>query len=229
MNSYTKNYKIKDIAQNNLPILLKAARRYPIMKFSNLKHYFPKLDSITEFLKSEEYAGRFELTLIIEYEKPNNIDIYLGVMKLFGKLSSKIASIKDEYEGTTTFIAKPLKEFVRDTPRKKMNPDDEGEGVSQNASTVSEEYRLNLSDKEWFVYMDNYGTTEEKKFVKYFSNKVGELKSKYNEIYLIRNERNLKIYSFSKGNCRLFPAFPMEEIWNNTGTWYDSELLSQRS
>lgn len=199
MNSYTKNYKIKDIAQNNLPILLKAARRYPIMKFSNLKHYFPKLDSITEFLKSEEYAGRFELTLIIEYEKPNNIDIYLGVMKLFGKLSSKIASIKDEYEGTTTFIAKPLKEFVRDTPRKKMNPDDEGEGVSQNASTVSEEYRLNLSDKEWFVYMDNYGTTEEKKFVKYFSNKVGELKSKYNEIYLIRNERNLKIYSFSKG------------------------------
>lgn len=35
--------------------------------------------------------------------------------------------------------------------------------------------------------------------MKYFSNKVGELKSKYNEIYLIRNERNLKIYSFSKG------------------------------
>ena len=197
--SYTKNYKIKDIAQNNLPILLKAARRYPIMKFSTLKYYFPKLESIIEFVTSDKYAGRFELTLLTDYEKPNNIDIYLGVMKLFEKLSSKIASIKDEYEGTTTFIAKPLKEFVIDTPRIKMNPDDEGEGISQNASTVSEEYRLNLSDKEWFVYMDNYGSTEEKKFVKYFSNKVNELKKKYNEIYLIRNERNLKIYSFLNG------------------------------
>ena len=199
VNGYTKNYKIKDIAHNNLPILLKATRRYPIMKFSILKHYFPKLNSIIEFLTSDSYAGRFEITIHIDNEKPNNIDIYLAVMKLFEKLSNKISTIRDEYEGTIDFIAKPLKEFVIDTPRKKMNPDEEGEGVSQNASTVSEEYRLNLSDKEWFVYMDNYGTTEEKKFVKYFSNKVEELKKNYNEIYLIRNERNLKIYSFLNG------------------------------
>lgn len=199
VNSYTKNYKIKDIAQNNMPILLKAARRYPIMKFSTLKYYFPKLDSIKEFLTSDNYAGRFEVTIHTDYEKPNNIDVYLGVMKLFEKLSNKISSIKDEYEGTTDFIAKPLKDFVIDTHRKKMNPDEEGEGISQNASTVSEEFRLNLFDKEWFVYMDNYGTTEEKKFVKYFSNKVDKLKENYSEIYLIRNERNLKIYSFLNG------------------------------
>ena len=100
-------------------------------------------------------------------------------------------------EGTKEFIEKELKEYVKDTPRKKLKVSDEGEGISQN--NVKGDYKLDLSDKEWFVYNDNYGTTEEKKFVAYFATKVSELKQIYEEVYLIRNERNLHIYSFEDG------------------------------
>ena len=52
--------------------------------------------------------------------------------------------------------------------RYKNNPDKEGEGISQNASIISEDFRMDLSEKDWFVFTDHYGTTEEKRFVKYF-------------------------------------------------------------
>ena len=198
-NIYTNNYKVKDIATTKYPVVLKALRQYPIMRFSTLKGYFPKLNSIEEFLSNSNYAGRFELTIKTNYDTPNNIDIYKGLLKLFDKLSTNISNIKEEFEGTKDFIETPLKNYVKNTLRVKVNPDKEGEGVSQNDINVNAEYRLNLANEDWFVYNDNYGTTEEKKFVKYFSNKVNDLKSKYSEVYLIRNERKLKIYSFDDG------------------------------
>ena len=57
-----------------------------------------------------------------------------------------------------------------------------------------------MSDKNWYVYNDNYGTTEEKKFVKFFENYVSQLEEKYDEVFLIRNERTLPIYSFDNGD-----------------------------
>lgn len=38
---------------------------------------------------------------------------------------------------------------------------------------------LNLKDEDWFVFTDNYGTSEEKEFVAYFKDHVQDLKNKY--------------------------------------------------
>ena len=53
--------------------------------------------------------------------------------------------------------------------------------------------------KDWYVFNDNFGTSEEKAFVKYFNNYTDELKVKYSKVYMVRNERKLKIYSFTDG------------------------------
>lgn len=53
--------------------------------------------------------------------------------------------------------------------------------------------------EDWFVYTDNYGTSEEKAFVAYFRGYVAQLRKTYNRIYLIRNEREFHIYSFEDG------------------------------
>ena len=58
---------------------------------------------------------------------------------------------------------------------------------------------MDLSQYDWFVYNDNYGTTEEKSFVKFFSTFVEKIKEQYEEVYLIRNERNMHIFSFDEG------------------------------
>lgn len=189
--------KIKHI---NKRIALKALRKYPILRFNVLQEYFPNLKSSTEFLTSNNYTGNMELVIITNDKYPNNIEVYTACLKLFEVLANKISNIKQQFEGTTEFIEIPLNSAIKDTPRRKSNPNDEGEGISQNATTVSKDYRLDLSDKDWFVYTDNYGTTEEKRFVSYFSSKVEQLKKIYSEVYLIRNERNLHIYSFIDGN-----------------------------
>ena len=58
---------------------------------------------------------------------------------------------------------------------------------------------MDLSVEDWFVYTDNYGTSEEKAFVAYFRGYVDDLKKIYSRIYLVRNEREFHIYSFDDG------------------------------
>ena len=73
-----------------------------------------------------------------------------------------------------------------------------GKGNSQN-NCSNEEYRLDLTNESWYVFNDNYGTSEEKLFVKYFKMYIEpKLKEKNLEYYVVRNERisELAIYSF---------------------------------
>ena len=51
-----------------------------------------------------------------------------------------------------------------------------------------------ISDKDWYVYNANYGTSEEKSFVEMFAARFDGINAKYEDIYLIRNERVVKIY-----------------------------------
>lgn len=83
-----------------------------------------------------------------------------------------------------------------------------GKGNSQN-DCVENEYRLDLSSEDWYVFNDNYGTSEEKYFLKYFKSYIEpKLKAKGLEYYVIRNERvpEFAIYSFEAGE-RFEPDF----------------------
>ena len=50
-----------------------------------------------------------------------------------------------------------------------------------------------MAKEPWYVYNANYGTSEEKKFVELFQRRFEGLKEKFTNIYLIRNEREIKI------------------------------------
>lgn len=83
-----------------------------------------------------------------------------------------------------------------------------GHGDSQ-ADCVKEEYCLDLANESWYVFTDNYGTSEEKLLVKYFKTVIEpKLQGKNLEYYLVRNERipELAIYSFEEGK-RFEPDF----------------------
>jgi type III restriction enzyme len=196
-------YKVLDLAKTNPNLVYKAMRQFPVFKFNILKEYFPHLMSHEEFITSKDYAGRYSFTIETNGE-PTVVDVYEGLLELFDKLSSKISGIKERFEGTKDFVEVPLSNYVVDTTRKKSIPENdleekEGEGISQNASQVNKAYRIDLSKEDWFVYEDNFGTTEEKRFVAFFATKIKNLRKKYDEIYLIRNERNFHIYSFKDG------------------------------
>lgn len=71
--------------------------------------------------------------------------------------------------------------------------------MSQNDTTVPADIRIDLKDEEWFTFTDNFGTSEEKAFVSYIHDYVDELKTIYSKVYLMRNERQMHIYSFDGG------------------------------
>jgi len=197
--SYKIKRKVSDLAKTHLYVVNKAIRQYPVFKFSRLKAYYPKLASINEFITSEKYAGGIDIIYNTGQRDLSSVDIYKGLVIAFGKLSTNILKIKDEYRGMTEFVEVSIKDYVKDTPRKKIKTDKMGEGVSQNAPVIDPAFKLDLSKEDWFVYNDNYGTTEEKKFVKFFSNRIAELGKGYDEVYLIRNERSLHVFSFNNG------------------------------
>ena len=191
-------YNIEDLYCNNKNIVEKAVRQFWNLDFNQLKEKFPELESYSQFFKEYINGYKFE---ICTYSDPTIIDIYEGLLCFFEKLSKEIYNIKDEYIGSDLFEPLKLSDKIVDITREKIikdNLDYYGEGVSQINDCVSD-LQLNLEKCNWYVYNDNFGTTEEKKFVKFFNDNINILEKKYNEIYLIRNERFISLYSFNEG------------------------------
>lgn len=136
-------------------------------------------------------------------------DIYDGLVKAFEKIASHVSSLKQDFEGSREFLAKPINVVVKDKKIHLSKIDESGgRGESQNENQNSA-YQVDLLNEDWYVYNDNYGTDQEKLMVKYFINNIKpELDEKGLTYYLIRNERfpELAIYSFADGE-RFEPDF----------------------
>jgi len=69
------------------------------------------------------------------------------------------------------------------------------------SETLESDLNLDLSTRDWYMYNENYGTSEEKYFIKFIYQAIDELKKKYEDVYLLRNENLFKIYRFSDGSA----------------------------
>lgn len=201
--THTTQLKVKDIPLN---VTEGALANFEVMKFNVLKSYFPQLKSKREFLTSDQYLGNITIQFESPYEELSAKDIYDGVMKVLQEVSVHIQKIETEYEGTKEFYIDRIHNVLKDKKAYYSNPHEEGEGISQ--ALILSENQADLAYESWYAYEDNYGTSEEKAFVKYFQGLVPELRKEYDEVYLIRNERipALAIYEFDTGE-RFEPDF----------------------
>lgn len=197
--TYTKHTSFAEIARINYSIVHRALRKYDVFKFNRLKSYFPQLKSINQFIFDDKYLGNVKIDITSRYEDPSPAILYVACVNVLKKIATSISNIEETYEGSKTFMAKYIREVFRDKRVNYTNPTDGGLGVSQNDNTVPMAWKLDLSKEDWFVFEDNYGTSEEKAFIAYFKQYVDKLKAKYDKVYLIRNERQLAIYSFDGG------------------------------
>ncbi|HBC30828.1 MAG TPA: restriction endonuclease subunit R, partial [Clostridiales bacterium] len=183
-----------------------AMANFEVMKFNVLKSYFPHLKSKREFLTSDFYLGNITIHIESPYKELTARDLYDGVIQALQDVCSYIKKIGAEYEGTKEFFAQRVHQVIRDKKIYIDNPHGDGVGISQ--AEIAREQSIELAFEHWYAYEDNFGTSEEKAFVKYFQGLLPELQKKYNEIYLIRNERipALAIYDFDTGE-RFEPDF----------------------
>lgn len=201
-----KSYKFKDISYN---IISSAVESYGELRFSVLKEKYPHLKSMKEFLTSDRFLGNNILEISYGDEGIKAKDIFDGLTLAFNNVSSYILSLKPEYAGSREFYPRKLSDVIKNKSIHLSSIDANGGlGASQNVN-LNKEYQLDLSSMYWYAYQDNYGTSEEKLFIKHFDRLIKpKLEEKGLKFFLIRNERvpELAIYSFKDGE-RFEPDF----------------------
>jgi len=198
-------FTIKDLGS---AVVRKAIDRIPFYQFNNLKtNYYPNLNSISEFISSSNYLGKIK-NILIEgtREQLNNIsqetklDIAIEILL---EIQETIQADKIEYKGSKNFTHYFLKDKIE--KKKTLNfaetqSTDKESGKSMITQSETNQY-LDLSQKDWFIYEDNFGTSEEKHFIHFVDKTYSKLKKKYDEVYLVRNERFFKLFNFEDGRA----------------------------
>ena len=183
----------KDVPLEKIPvqIIRKAIARNPFFTFQSLKTCFPRLHSIRQFIEADEYLGGLSITFQDDdlYTLSNRtcLDAVTG---LLNQLASELRKNITEYRGSETFKPNQINTVFTDKTLKLVEGSERADGDKQF-----------IVNKEWYVFNANYGTSEEKAFVRMLDAKMDTLKEKYDGIYLVRNERHFKIYNFHDGQA----------------------------
>ena len=187
-----QDMRIKDIGRN---IVQSAIARNPFFRFASLKRYFPNIESIRDFISSENYLGGLEITFegqvsALQDNRAEQRDAICGLLR---QIESEIRQQITEYEGSRDFRSDRVHEVFKDKVLKFDAQNPRAEEDTQFAHFVSA--------KDWFAFNTVYGTSEEKAFVQMLDREMDTLTENYDEIYLLRNERHFKIYNFDDGQA----------------------------
>lgn len=195
-----KTYYLKDFG---ISVIRKALSRLEFYQFNNLKSFLPNVSSVHEFITSEKYLGKVKLE--VEGPEEKLLSLFPGeklqlAINVLIKISETLQSDKIEHRGTEEFEPRPILKVFKD---KMLNifvneGGDQEYGVAQSQTTNSA-LRIDLSNKDWYVFSDNYGTSEEKHFVKFIDKTYDALKNKYDQIFLLRNEKHFQLFNFDDG------------------------------
>ena len=178
----SQDVKLSDIPKHTIRFALS---QYPFFHFDHLTKFFPNIKSLSEFIESEKYLAGLEITFRgtpdrVKYR--TNFDYLQALSGLLQSIESEIKGSSTEYEGSD-YIKKPVHEVFKDKEIRVNKYDERANGQEDL-----------VAHEPWYVYNANYGTSEEKQFVELFARRFKGLNQKFENIYLIRNERELKIY-----------------------------------
>uniref|UniRef100_UPI003080DCD7 hypothetical protein n=1 Tax=Vibrio cholerae TaxID=666 RepID=UPI003080DCD7 len=209
-NATVKHLKVKRERVNLLDmgkhIIRKAMATIPAYSFNELKPLFPHLKTVDEFIVSNDYLGSILVEISGREDILDNIP-QIEKLKLCKKVLSKIAEQlsvnRIYYEGTKEFTPKTINELYDKDKILNISNDGLTEqefGIAQS-ETTNDELSLDLSKCDWFIFNENYGTSEEKYFVRYLDTMIDDLKAVYDDVYILRNEKHFKLYTFDDGRA----------------------------
>ncbi|UCE07304.1 MAG: DEAD/DEAH box helicase family protein [bacterium] len=185
--SKRRDVKVKDIGNN---IVYNAIARNPFFTFKSIHRYFPNIKSVREFIEADDYLGGLEITFLSDSFEMTNREKLDAMLGLLNQIETEVRKNITEYQGTDKFQPGDISYIFHDKEIKLLKGSERANGDEQF-----------VSDKGWYVFNANYGTSEEKAFVRMLDRQIDTLKNSYDGIYLIRNERHFKIYNFSDGQA----------------------------
>lgn len=192
----SRNYQLGDFGRH---VLRAAVNRFVTYSYSSLHEIFPNLHSIKQFIESKDYLAKINVTVTGRENMVENLsqkDKLYVTMEVLRQIEPMLPKGGFGYRGAKIFRPKQVRSVFCDH-RYRVSPGsgNKEEGVSMR-ETPNVLLRLDLRNAEWYGYDDNFGTDEEKYLIKYIESILPKLREKYTDIYLLRNHKNLKIYSF---------------------------------
>jgi type III restriction enzyme len=169
----------------------KAKKDFSFLRFDNLQNEL-NINSINDIF-TEKFIGNFKINIITTKDK-NDLDDIANEEKLdllldfFEAFTQKLREIANPYKGTEKFESFSFDDLFGEEKEKSVLIDQE----SKNLETE-------LLEHNWYVLNGFNGTSEERELLGFVKKKIGNLKEKYKEVYLLRNEEVYKIYDFEKG------------------------------
>lgn len=167
----------------------KAIQKNQFFTFRNLKARMPGLESINQFIHDKSYLGGCEIYIENHERKLGRKEQLMIVEEFLRYVQKKISTNYSKYKGTRTFIGKAFRDVFKDYTLP-------GSIFATSATNLSVK---KMGNSNWFIYNISVLNQLENKFVTEIQLWLERLNRKYNEIYLIRNEQQMKLYDFEQG------------------------------
>lgn len=187
-----------------------AVDRNKKIRFDTVNEKITGLSSLEAFLTGDKQLGGKKLRITAGVDKFEKLTVEekLYITEQFLSLVAGDISLKEKsYIGSKEFKPTPIKDaFDAEIRRNYTITNNDAEfGISQSLPDIaggrSTRYYLDLSKEDWHAYDDNFGTSEEKQFVLLMRNLIEDLRSKWDDVFLLRNEGALKIFEFNSGKA----------------------------
>lgn len=196
----------------------KVMNRLSFYHFNNLKKYIPLLKSREEFFGEKWlniYNRTFYVTLpnsmseaiITANEKLNILERY------FIDLSKQIIAGYSKERGTGKFIGYPIKEYISNY-RKRIPNYDTGRRFNLQDPQVIKRYKLK---EDYYVYDSAIVNLTEKQLIDRIAERVEELETEYEDVYLIRMDENMHRESAKNNKLKLHQFGEQQTSYNLAG------------
>ena len=188
-NKQTHVVRIKDFEKHifEKAVNIKSKKQNSLLRFESLQQEV-NINSLEDF--RTKLVGDLKIKVVTIKSSFNDIsnkeklDILLKVLDMiFAELQQNI----NPHKGSE-FKAYKFMDFFGEEVRKNVKKDDYSQILEDE-----------LKSQDWYVVDQFYGTSEEKGLIEFIKETIINLKNKYKEVYLLRNEEQYKIYDFHRG------------------------------
>ena len=191
-------FKFSKVIGHN--IVRAAINRNKKFTFDNLQKAFVALGSVSAFI---DMLADIDIRVESQYQMISDFtpdDKLYITEKLLHVIEKDLIATEERYFGSEKFEQYKIKDIFEDNILRKYTIKSNGNkemGLSQK--DPNNEIHVNIDVLDWYAYDDNFGTDEEKYLVKTIQDVIGDLEEKWTDIYLLRNEKAVRIYNFDNG------------------------------
>ncbi|MFU2016159.1 DEAD/DEAH box helicase family protein [Peribacillus butanolivorans] len=173
-------------------IIQKAIQRNPFFSFSSLMEYTPSLVSIQDFIDSPSFMGGCQIFIrlprgmtideLSKKEQLTFIDKYLRYVEEKMKLNYA------KEKGTPEFIGESFANYIEESYVIQTN------SVNNNSKSLNTQIisSRSMRGQDWYIYDQAIGNPLEWALIEEINQFLESLEDKYQNIYLVRNERRVK-------------------------------------